>query len=313
MDDGAGRSAGSYWNVETGPPLRDVRCFAFVARHLSFSRAAADLGMSQPAMSQAIARVEQSLGLRLFDRTSREVRLSPAGKALLPYAEELLETAAALSAEALRLAAPPRAVIGLAYAPVVGTLAAKAARRLASRDPAIDVELRPSGRRAAIEALTRGEVSVAILNAPFPTGFTTGARFHVRVGHLAVPAGDPLATLSRVKPGQLGNHKILLPRNRPPGGMWARVAATLRGPHQHHLVADDIDDFAAVLDLVAAGIGLLPVPHLLATWIRRQDICFVPFDAGELRITYGLTWSPEHATPESMTLVHAVQETLWTR
>jgi DNA-binding transcriptional LysR family regulator len=284
-----------------------------VAEHLSFSRAAADLGMSQPAMSQAIGRLEQSLGMRLFDRTSREVQLSAAGKALLPYARTLLDTAAAFSTEAARLAEPPRPVIRLAYAPLVGSLAARAARRLAQREPAIAVELRPAGWRAATQALTRGEVAVALLSAPFPTGFTTGARFGVRVGHLAVPAGDPLAALSQITPGLLGRYKVLLPANRPPGGMWARVAATLNGPHQHHVVADDIDDFAAMLDLVAAGTGLLPVPQLLATWIRRQDVRFVPFDGGDLRMTYGLAWSPERVSPEVMTLIHAVQETLWTR
>ncbi|WP_248958439.1 LysR family transcriptional regulator [Sphaerisporangium perillae] len=299
--------------MEPAPTLREIGCFARVAQTLSFSRAAADLGLSQPAMSQAIGRVERSLGLRLFERTSREVRLSSAGQALLPYAEALLETAAALRAEAARLAEPPRTIIRLAYAPAAGSLVAQAARRLAGRRPAIEVDLRAAGRRAAVEALTRGEVSAVVVSAPFPTGFTTGARFGVKVAHLAVAAGDPLAGATRIRPAQLASYKILLPRHRPRGGMWARVAATLHGPHQHHVVAEDIDDFAATLDLVAAGVGLLPVPHLLATSIRRPDVRFVPFEAGELSITYGLAWSPDRVTPELMTLVHAVQEALWTR
>lgn len=298
--------------MRTGPPLRDVQCFARAARHLGFTRAAAELGMSQPAMSQAVGRLERALGLRLFDRTSREVRLTPAGAALLPHAEALLEAAGSLLAEAERLAVPPKPIIRLAYAPLVGTLAAEAVRRLARREPAVEVELRAAGRRAAIQALTRGEVSVAVLTAPFPLGLTTGARFGVTVGLLAVPAGDPLAALPRIAPRHLGRHRILLPGDRPPGGVWARVAA-LVAAHQHHVVADDVDDFAALLDLVAAGTGVLPVPALLATWIRRQDVRFVPFDGGDLRLTFGVTWSPDHVTPESMTLVRSLQETLWTR
>ncbi|MFC4587686.1 LysR family transcriptional regulator [Sphaerisporangium corydalis] len=298
--------------MDTGPPLRDIRCFAAVADHRSFSRAAADLGLSQPAVSQAIGRLEQTLGVRLFDRTSREVTPTPAGTALLPLARTLLATAQEFTAEAARLAAPPRPIISLAYAPLAGPLAARAARRLARRTPAIDVDLRPAGRRAATAALARGQVALALMATPFPTGFTTGARFGVSVAHLAVPTGDPLAALPRIHPAQLTRHKILMPGDRPPGGMWARLAATLR-PHQHHVVADDIDDFAAALDLVAAGTGLLPVPHLLATTIRRHDVTFVPFDAGDLRLTFGLAWSPDRVTPELMTLVHAIQENLWTR
>src|SRR5260370_42660658 len=122
-----------------GPPLRDIGCFALVARHLSFSRAAAELGMSQPAVSQAVARLERTLGFRLFVRSSREVRLSDAGRALLPQAEAVLEQAAAFTAEAARLAAPAPPGIRLAYAPLVGGFAARIARRLAARKPGVDV------------------------------------------------------------------------------------------------------------------------------------------------------------------------------
>ncbi|WP_220183055.1 LysR family transcriptional regulator [Sphaerisporangium album] len=315
--------------MDHGPHPRDLRCFVSVARHHGFSPAAAELRMSQPAVSQAIARLERVIGVRLFARTSREVRLLPAGEALLPYAETALDTLAALSSEAARLAVPERPSIRFAYPPLVGALAARAARRLARRVPPIGVDLSPMGRRAATALLERGEVPAAILASPFPLRMTTGTRFHVTVGHLAVPAGDPLAAPARaplaapaedpaaarapLRPEQLARHKILMPRHRPPGGMWERLAARLRGPHQLHIVADEIDDFAAALDLVAAGAGLLPVPRLLTTTIRRDDIRFVPFDAGDLRITYGLVWSRDRMPPELMPLVQAVQEVLWTR
>jgi DNA-binding transcriptional LysR family regulator len=295
------------------PAGRDVRCFVLVARHLGFSRAATEMGMSQPAVSQAIGRLERSFGVRLFERTSREVRLTSEGRALLPYADTLLEASAALSAEAARLAASAGRSIRLAYPSLLGAFVAQVARRLARRRPAIEVGLRHSGRQAALAELARGEVSVAILSTPVPHGLATAARFHVPVGHLAVPTGDPLADRSRIKPEQLARYRVLMPRNRPAGGMWARLATHLRGPHQHRVVADDIDDFAAALDLVAAGAGVLPSPHLLTTAIRRHDVRFVPLDVGDLRITYALAWSPDRVSPELMALVRAVQEALWTR
>ncbi|MBX6384703.1 MAG: LysR family transcriptional regulator [Microbispora sp.] len=303
--------------MDFGPPLRDIGCFAVVARHLSFSRAAADLGVSQPAASQAVGRLERALGVRLFERTSREVRLSPAGKALLPYAEALLESAAAFSAEAKRLAAPAGTAVRLAYPPVAGGLAARIARRMARRDPPAEVELRPAGRAAAVAALAEGEVTAAILAAPFPRELTTAVRFHVPVAHLAVPAEDPLAELPRLRPERLARHRVLMPRERPPGGMWARLAA-LVGPHLQHVVADEIDDFAAALDLVAAGIGLLPTPLPVVTSVRRDDVAFVPLDAGGLRLTYALAWRggtlpAGSATPGLMALVRTAQECLWTR
>jgi DNA-binding transcriptional LysR family regulator len=132
------------------------------------------------------------------------------------------------------------------------------------------------------------------------------------VAHLAVPAGSPLAGRAVLRPADLRRQRVLLPRNRPAGGMWARLAARFPEARQHRVVGTDIDDFAAALDLVAAGAGLLAAPRLVVETIRRHDVRFVPLDAGDLRITYGLVWAPEAATPEVMALVSTVQEALRT-
>jgi DNA-binding transcriptional LysR family regulator len=278
--------------------LKEVRCFAGVAARLSFSAAAADLGRSPPAMSQAIIRLERATGARLFDRTAREVRLTAEGKALLPYAERMIESAAAFSAEAVRLARP---TIHLAYPPLVGGLAARVARRLAGRAPAIGVELTVAGRAAAAEALDRGQASAAILATPAPARFVTAARFHVTVDRLAVPVGHPLESRPGVAAAELAGQVLLTPGER----AWEGL------PGRPRMVQGD--DFAAALDLVAAGAGVLPIPQLLARTVRRDDLRFVPLDAGELRITYALAWSRDRVTPELMALVQAVQDALWTR
>jgi DNA-binding transcriptional LysR family regulator len=297
--------------VEPGPPLRDIGCFALVAQRLSFSRAAAELGMSQPAVSQAIARLERALGIRLFDRTSREVQLTDAGKVLLPHAESLLDQAAAFAVEAQRLAAPAGPAIRLAYCPLVGTLAARVARRLARRSPGIDIELRAAGWSTATADLAQGAASAALMSTPFPPGLATTARFHVPVTHLAVPAGDPLGTATRVRLDQLRGYEVLMPRSRPPGGLWAQLAARLgREVERFRGVPDDLDDLAAALDHVAAGRGLLVAPHLLVETVRRPDIRFLPLDGADLRMTYALVWPQQGASADVMALVRTVQEIL---
>jgi DNA-binding transcriptional LysR family regulator len=287
--------------------LRDVACFVRVAERASFSGAAHDLRLSQPAVSQAIGRLERSFGTRLFERGNRSVRLTGPGRALLPYAEALLAAATALRDEAARQAVP---TIRLAYPPLVGPLVARVARRLAARTPAVDVDLRPAGWSAATAALGAGDVPAAILSYPFPSGRPTTARFQVPVAHLAVPAGGPLAARTLLRPADLGRHRMLLPATRPPGSTWARLAALVR---QHRVVGPDLDDFAAPLDLVAAGAGVLATPRLVVETVRRPDVRFVPLDAGDLRITYGLVWAPEAASPAVMALVATVQEALRTR
>ena len=306
-------TAWPYWCVHPGPPLREIGCFVLVAQRLSFSRAAAELGMSQPAVSQAIGRLERTLELRLFERTSREVQLSDAGKVLLPYAESLLEQAAAFSVEASRLAAPTGRTIRLAYCPLVGGLAARVARRLSRRSPVIELELYAAGWSTATAELAQATVSAAIMSRPFPPGLATTARFHVPITHLAVPASAPLATASRVRLDQLAGRDVLMPRSRPPGGVWAQLAAQLLGPSGSRLAPDTLDDLPGALDLVAAGRGYLPVPRLLVETVIRPDVRFVPLeDGGVVRMTYALVWCQDRASAELMALVQAVQEILRT-
>ncbi|HVQ96978.1 MAG TPA: LysR family transcriptional regulator [Mycobacteriales bacterium] len=297
--------------MHPGPPPRDVGCFVAVARQLSFSRAAAGLGMSQPAVSQAIARLERSLGLRLFDRTSRDVQLSDAGKLLLPLAESLLAQVTAFTDAAALLTVPIGQSIRLAYCPLVGGLAAQVARKLAARQPGIEVELRTAGWTAASTELAQDGAVAALMSTPFPAGLATTARFHLPITHLAVPARRAPVLTTPVRLAGLGGHEILLPRARPPGSVWAQLADRLP-PRHRPPAADDFDDLAAVLDLVAAGRGLLPVPHLLVQTVTRPDVRFVPLDTAGLRMTYGLVWPRERATAEVMALVQAVQETLRT-
>ena len=144
----------------------------------------------------------------------------------------MLDAAAAFGTEAARLAVPAPPSIRLAYAPLIGVLAARVARRLATRAVPVDVELWPAGWSSATASLAAGEVPAAILSAPFPPGFTTTARFQVTVGHLAVPAGDPLATVARIRPENLSRHRILLPATDRPaacGHGWPNGCAAGTG------------------------------------------------------------------------------------
>jgi DNA-binding transcriptional LysR family regulator len=89
--------------------LRLVRYFTVVAEHLNFARAAAELRVAQPSLSRQIQRLEDALGVRLLERTTQGSRLSAAGAAFLPRAQELLHTARQATVAA-RAAAPPRTI-----------------------------------------------------------------------------------------------------------------------------------------------------------------------------------------------------------
>ncbi|MEV6964675.1 LysR family transcriptional regulator [Hamadaea sp. NPDC051192] len=290
--------------MRTDPTLRDIRCFTVVARRAGFSAAAAELGISQPAVSQAIARLESALGVTLLTRANG-VALTEAGRALLTRAEALLEQADLLVSDAARLAIPDADAIRLAYAPLVGGLAAKIARRLRDRKPGVPVTLVPAHWEPATTALTGGSVGAALMTTPFPPGLASAARFRMPVTHVAVRAGERLATASAIRTEQLFGHEMLIPRM-----LWSAMLAAFPGPHQPRVTVVD-DDLYAGCDLVAAGRGVLPVPRLLAETVRRPDVVFVPFET-RLHLTYALVWDPTRVTPELVALIQATQEALRT-
>src|SRR3569832_1665371 len=122
--------------------LRVWRQFVTLAETLHFGRAAARLHMTQPPLTQAIARLEQVLDVRLFHRTKRSVQLTEAGEALLPQARELLARAQALPAQARSAAAGEAGRLRIAFVSTAGfSLLPRWVRGFRQQHPGVQLEL----------------------------------------------------------------------------------------------------------------------------------------------------------------------------
>lgn len=125
-------------NVE----LRDVKCFLAVARNLSFARAAESLHLSTQATSQSVARLEAGLGFALFERTTRSVRLTPAGVRFRKDAERIMAELDESVELAARISSGKSGVVALGFdlAETLGTMPAVVSM-LRSRHPDIEVQV----------------------------------------------------------------------------------------------------------------------------------------------------------------------------
>ncbi|MGW7045711.1 LysR substrate-binding domain-containing protein [Streptomyces avermitilis] len=148
---------------------RDLRYFTSVAEELSFTRAAERLFISQPALSKQIRMLEKQLGVVLFERDRRTVRLTAVGKALLPHAREVLAAwqAAEAAVEEAKTAERSTLVIGMSTSPGRGLLPALRTR-LVSRHPDAQPVLRQVNWADPSAGLADGSSDVAFVWLPLP-------------------------------------------------------------------------------------------------------------------------------------------------
>lgn len=193
------------------PDLRELRAFVAVAEHLGFTRAAERLHLTQQTVSKTVSDLEAQLGVELLTRTTREVRLTAAGEALLDPARATLRQAEAAFAAARRAGAGLSGRVRVGVSPAIGPR---------DRDDVVDAlradgadvsvsfhELRPADLR---DGLRTGTVDLALLRA---SGLRDPALAHVRLRpspiEVALPAGHALAGRERIDLADLDGERLL--------------------------------------------------------------------------------------------------------
>jgi DNA-binding transcriptional LysR family regulator len=198
--------------------LRHLRYFVVVAEELHFTKAAQRLGMSQPPLSQRIRELERELGISLFDRSHRDVRLTEPGALLLEHARRVLQEADAIH-DAMRRIRPGSAGVVRAGIPPDSdpALVRQIIRAFADKAPGVQLDLRELTTSEQIPALRQGDLDVGVIRRPADiVGLAVGAQFSQRMG-LIVASDHPLSRLPRVHLRELsGSALVTFPREMAP-------------------------------------------------------------------------------------------------
>lgn len=251
--------------------LRLWRQFAAVAEELHFGRAARSLHMTQPPLTQAIAQLERLLGARLFERSKRSVRLTPAGEALLPEVRDLLARARTLPVQARAAAGGELGRLRIAFVSTVGfALLPHWLRTFRARHPQVQMELIEATGDVQLEALARGDVDAGfMLHSP---GFVPAGLSHLEVAReplvLALPETHPLAAAARLPLAQvLAEPLVIFPRRIVPSLHDAILGMYHAGGREPRIVQEAIQ-MQTIVNLVSAGLGLAWVPQSVREFQR---------------------------------------------
>jgi DNA-binding transcriptional LysR family regulator len=251
--------------------LRLWRQFLAVAEELHFGRAAQRLHMTQPPLTQAIALLEERLGVRLFDRTKRSVKLTAAGSALAPQAREVIARAAALPAHARAAAHGEVGRLRLAFVSTVGFgLLPRWVRAFRSLYPQVEFELIEATGDVQMAAFERGDIDAGfIIHSP---GFAPTGMQHLRVARealvAAIPEAHPLAKVRSLKlEPLLAEPLVIFPRRIVPS-LHDAVFGVYHAHGRTPRIAQEAIQMQTIVNLVAAGLGVAWVPDSVREFQR---------------------------------------------
>ncbi|UQN08001.1 LysR family transcriptional regulator [Deinococcus sp. QL22] len=259
--------------------LRHLRAFVVLTEELNFTRAAARLYMTQPALSHQLQRLEGELGVTLFQRTSRRVTLTPEGERLLELTRTVLTTLDE-GLQALRRDSMPQ-VLRVGFADYVGQTDIPARLgRLIQAVPGLKLQQIEGTTLEQLHGLTTDSLDVGFFVAPqVRCPGIQQRRLWMEEFWLALPVGHPLASLDRVPFQALKGQPLLLnSRESNPDlydhwqGMFTQTGVQ---PRQVINTGARMYSFAGMMRLVAEQEGLFLIVRSL-TALAHPGVTFRP-------------------------------------
>lgn len=249
--------------------LQQLRTFRAVADHLSFSAAAADLGISQPSVSYQVKELEAELGMPLLDRLGKRVRLTEAGQVLYSYARRILGLVdeAGLAFEQMqglqrgRLRVGASTTVGIYVVPL-------ALGAFKKRHPGLQVSLDIGGRESLQDRLLRGVIDLAVLSPPVDTEDLVCLPFMEDELVMVVPANHPLVGKTGLTLRDFRSESFLM--REVGSGTREAVERAARRAGVQLKVGMELGSNGAIKHAVEAGLGVAVLSRYAVELERRE-------------------------------------------
>jgi DNA-binding transcriptional LysR family regulator len=278
---------------------RQLRYFVQVAEELHFGRAAQSLGIAQPPLSQQIMKLEEELGVKLFQRTSRRVELTAAGKSLLEEARLILARIEAAREMARQVSEGISGSLNVgAVGPALDTFLPEWTRRLLTANPQVRVTLHELRSDQQIEWLTGGRLDIGFLRLYDHDLRGLSHRTILKQSYvLALPTRHPLTRRKSIPLAALHQVEMIMAprRNRP--SLHDRILTCLQAAGASIQIVQEASSKRTEIALVAAGIGAALVPEAYVHVFKRPGVVYRPLVGDLPPIEMVAVWPHDRITP----------------
>lgn len=277
------------------PSIRHLESLVAVADHGNFRRAAAALGISQPALSAQVQGAEQLLGIQVFERDRRSVLVTPAGEDVIGRARDALASIDAVSDAARRRGEPLVGPLRLGVIPTIAPYWLPALLpAVRTKFPRLELILREDQTHRLLAQLGAGQLDVALLAIPVPGDLTT-APIARELFVVAAPRGAALVKKRKLSERDLDEETVLLLED----GHCLRdqaLAVCNRGGAIESMEVR-ATSLPTLVQMVAGGLGVTLLPEAAAAALvqPRGPIAAVPFGSPAPGRTIGLAWRTSSA------------------
>lgn len=241
--------------------LGQLRYFSKIVEHKNFTRAAADCSVSQPALSQQIAKLEKELGQPLFERLNRTIRLTPAGQILQTRAQKILQLVDDAKrqitddGETGRICIAAIPTIAPYFLPAVLT-------EVASQFPLATFEIAEDTTTNVLKKCVDGDVDVGLIALPASSKNLAIEPLFTEELLLALPANHHLLSKPKITAKDLSQEPFVLLGEA--HCLVDAIEAYCNSKHFHPLVTSRIEQLATMQQLVALNHGISLVPQMAA-------------------------------------------------
>jgi LysR family transcriptional regulator, low CO2-responsive transcriptional regulator len=234
--------------------LRQMRVFAAVARHLSFTKAARELHLTQPAVSQQVKLLEAEVGLPLFEQIGRKVHLAPAGVELLRYTDQAMELLRQASESLSAMRGLKRGVLKLGAVSTAKYFAPSLLSAFTPAYPEVTIKFDVGNREEVIQQLAANEIDLVIMGRPPKELETVAEPFAKHPLVLIASPTHPLAASRRIRLSQLHTEYFIIREEG--SGTRASMERVFGEPGVRFRVSMEVSSNETIKQAVMANMGI---------------------------------------------------------